>query len=284
MILIHHIYQNVLLGSDYSIVDYTLRSFGYWGVTTFFALSGYGLMYSVTQGGKEYFLKLKNKCVNMYFLTVFLIFLYWGTYSLLGIDVDTNRVMQSFLYGHTIIVAGWYLQSTILFYIGFLLLYKFDSSILFYRNYTLFVVLYIIVIFLLKFPIHWYISCLGLPMGMYLYKYQDKLYSIFESSYKFSFFLILTLFLVSTIWIYLRPEIGVLGKVVKLSCQFLQGVWFALLVVVIVQKINIGGKVIGCLGKYSLEIFLLQGIAFSFLKNGIWEINNPVILFRYLLY
>lgn len=51
MILIHHIYQQTLFGSSSLLIDYVLRSFGYWGVSAFFMLSGYGLMFSLRNGG-----------------------------------------------------------------------------------------------------------------------------------------------------------------------------------------------------------------------------------------
>lgn len=240
MILVHHIYQCVLSEVEYSIVDYTLRSFGYWGVTTFFLLSGYGLMCSVIREG--YLFKLKNKCINMYFLTIFLIVLYWGINSILGINVDINRVIQSFLFGDTIIVAGWYLQETIIFYIGFFLLCKIDKNHL-CRNYTLFIIVFIIIMYLIKQPIHWYISCLGLPCGMYVYKYRTKLYFLFNNKYMFSVALSLTLFLISTLWIYISPEFGLASKATKLLFQLFQGVLFALFIISLIQKVNIKNKI-----------------------------------------
>ena len=53
LILIHHIYQHVLIGGDYPLFDFIMRSLGYYAVSIFLFISGYGLMlrYQATGGG-----------------------------------------------------------------------------------------------------------------------------------------------------------------------------------------------------------------------------------------
>ena len=206
MILIHHVYQNTLLGSEYVIIDYVLRSFGLYGVSAFFLLSGYGLMYSISRGG--YFDKLKRKCVNLYILTLCLILLYFLFNTALGISMPQNLIYKSFLFGGTIVGAGWYLQVILVCYIAVLLIWRHVEKYKVFA-YTIFVLTFIFMM-ALRLPSHWYISLLSLPVGMGLYKFENSIIQLLSSNKRYVIVLALSfmLFLFSTCWIYFSPTIG----------------------------------------------------------------------------
>lgn len=51
MVLLHHTYQKALIGSSVAIFDFTMRSLGFYCVSCFLFLSGYGLMTRYLNGG-----------------------------------------------------------------------------------------------------------------------------------------------------------------------------------------------------------------------------------------
>lgn len=282
MILIHHIYQQTLFGSKSLLIDYVLRSFGYWGVSAFFMLSGYGLMFSLRNGG-GYSNKLKKKCRNLYFLTIFLVLLYWLVDSCFNVPIDTNLLIKSFVFGGTIVGGGWYLQVTLVIYLAFYFLEKFDSSrIVLYM--TIFVSVLIVLMMLAHMSIHWYISLLALPLGMTLYLYENKLISFITRNYFRVLTSVIVLFSLATICIISR-ENSFIGKFMNLLSYFTQGIWFSLLIILILQKININNRISNLLGNYSLEIFLLQGISFVILRNNVWCVTSTAnyILLSFLI-
>lgn len=219
--------------------------------------------------------KLTKKCRNLYLLNIFLILLYWFANQILGIEMDEDMIIKSFFFGGTIVGAGWYLQVILICYIAFVLIMKANvqGRLLCFAT---FIMLFIGLMKVLGLGINWYISLLALPLGMYLFKQQSEI-TQWMSRYKYLFVIpLFILFLVSTLTIFFLPQAGILSKVVRLICFFTQGIWFSLIVVSISNQVNIIGRVTTFLGKYSLEIFLLQGISFVLLRNEYWQVESPL--------
>ena len=83
MILAHHTYQQTLVFGEYKWFDYLLRYFGYFGVSAFFFLSGYGLQYSV-ESKPNYAKALLKKAAGFFMLNAFLVLLYAVVKSVVG--------------------------------------------------------------------------------------------------------------------------------------------------------------------------------------------------------
>ena len=62
MVLIHHTYQKTLIGSSVLLFDFTMRSLGFYCVSSFLFLSGYGLFSSFKNGGGIRVNSCKKEC------------------------------------------------------------------------------------------------------------------------------------------------------------------------------------------------------------------------------
>lgn len=149
---------------------------------------------------------------------------------------------------------------------------------------TIFVSVLIVLMMLAHMSVHWYISLLALPLGMTLYLFENKLVSFITRNYFRVLTSVIVLFSLATICIISR-ENSFIGKFMNLLSYFTQGIWFSLLIILILQKININNRISNLLGNYSLEIFLLQGISFVMLRNNVWYVTSTAnyILLSFLI-
>lgn len=123
IVVIHHLYQY----TDLPVGPYIgkiLSLIGALAVSVFFFYSGYGLMLS---SKKENYVRnfMRNKFLPLYCFYIILVLLYSLWTLLLERTIPLKDLIQSFLYGSTIVTNGWYLQATFIFY----LIYFFSFSI-----------------------------------------------------------------------------------------------------------------------------------------------------------
>ena len=120
LVFTHHIYQVTSVFSG-TYIGYVFQAFGYWAVAAFFFLSGYGLTISHLNKGNDYTKSLLiKKVAPFYTINALLV----GIYCLVNMakasfSIELSTVLQSFLFGKTIVGNGWYLQVQILLYIFF---------------------------------------------------------------------------------------------------------------------------------------------------------------------
>ena len=177
LVVIHHLYQySGLLRGTYIGVIFQLL--GFISVAMFFFFSGYGLMLSNSK--KDYINHFFSKrFLPLYCFYVFLIILYSLWTLLFEKSVSPILVLQSFFFGRTIVTNGWYLQTTFVAYLLYLLVFKYCKSpkmkILFF---SVGIFVYCVICILFGLGINWYqtIPCIVLGMVYFLKKiYIDKL-------------------------------------------------------------------------------------------------------------
>ena len=116
-VLMHHIYQysGILQGTMLGII---LQMLGYLSVAGFFFLTGYGLMVSSRESG---YIRCfgKIRLLPLYLFYVILIFTYSAYDVVIGKPISVQRLIQSFLFGETVVPLGWYLQASFIVYLLF---------------------------------------------------------------------------------------------------------------------------------------------------------------------
>ena len=123
LILLCHLHARVELFT-HSILGTLFTALGYLCVGAFFFLSGYGLNESLTK--QDYLAAFpRRKLLPFFLVCCFTVALYVLRDLLVGSSIQPKAVLQSFLFGKTVVDHGWYLQAQLLFYIIFYLIYRF---------------------------------------------------------------------------------------------------------------------------------------------------------------
>ena len=165
LVVVHHLYQysGLFRGTYFGVI---LQLLGVLSVAMFFFFSGYGLMLSDSKTDyiKHFFSK---RFLPLYCFYVFLIILYSIWTLLLEKSVSPMLVLQSFLFGRTIVTNGWYLQTTFVAYLLYLLIFKYCKIP---KIKTLFfgvgICIYCVICILFGLGITWYQTIPCMVLGM----------------------------------------------------------------------------------------------------------------------
>lgn len=264
MVLICHLHAKVALFSA-NVFGTVFSAFGYLSVSVFFFLSGYGLR-EVTSKKAHYIQNFpKKKLLPFFYICCFTIFVYFIRDICVGNNISILTLLQSFFFGKTIVDNGWYLQTQLLFYIIFFLIYKFVKK---KKLLTLIFItaLYCVFCAASQLSTTWYEASFGFPLGVLYSEYKNKINTILFknksihliSIFCISIFFIITLFLGNK---------SLLNEWFRIPIKFISSILFALLSLSIVLLINIKNVITEFLGKISLEIYILQGIFLNIFKK-----------------
>lgn len=283
LVVIHHLCAFTGLGADYGLGPiYT--ALGFWSVSIFMFLSGYGLMYCLSANYAGYLQGfLRKRILPVYSLMALLTVTYYTLKCiLLGDKLNFYDLLQSFLFGDTVITNGWYLQSIIIIYI----LFYISARISLYFNnewegrlcLLMFVALlvYIALCLLMHLGSTWYETVFSFELGMLFSLMKGKFDATISTISRnlFLFFLIVPLFLLFFA-LGCGPYLGEFAIPFKMLCSC----FFVLTVIILIRVINISNYLTRLSGKIYLEIYILQGIAVLLLQNRYFEINNKNLFF-----
>lgn len=178
-VLLHHVYQYSGLFRG-SILGTIFQALGYLSVGMFFFYTGYGMMLSKNKNG---YIKMigKKRILPLYMFYVFLIIFYGGLQVVLGVPISLPKLLQSFLFGATIVPLGWYLQ--VIFVIYFILwmifvLIKNEKVCLVSMGGVL--IAYCIICNLIGLSSTWYESIFCTLLGMFWFAYKDVIDKMLE--------------------------------------------------------------------------------------------------------
>lgn len=276
MVLICHLHARVSLFST-NILGTIFTAFGYLAVSVFFFLSGYGLHES-SANQKNYIEHFpKKKLLPFFLICAFTILIYLSRDILVGNDINAISVLQSFLFGGTIVDNGWYLQSQLLFYLIFYILYKFvkSSKACGLNIIMVFVfIFYCIICATLKMPTTWYEAGLCFPLGALYSQYKEKINSTCFKRKNFIVFFI-CIFAMFILALFLGNK-QILITPLRIFVKIVSSLLFCVLCVMTVLTINIKNIVTSFFGKISLEIYVLQGIFLNLFKKTI-IIKNDIL-------
>ena len=265
-----------------SILSPLIGSLGYLCVAVFFFLSGYGIM-AQYQAKKEKYLKnfLKNRVLSIYFLTLFLILVYGVFRKLVRVPIIPIDLLQSFFVGNTIVSNGWYLQIVILFYLFWFFTTKyikkermqFGGLCILVLGYMLFGIFYM--------SHFWFQSSFGFLLGVFWLQNKNKIDDWLFQNRKHPVIVMSLAFVFLGVTYFLATK----GMIVK--DKMLNGIFrsvmsclSALMFVVVILMLNIiCKKILNCgvlrfLGKFSMEIYVLQGIPLHIFAKGALRIEN----------
>lgn len=272
LVVIHHLYQySGLLRGTY--IGVFLQLFGFLSVAVFFFLSGFGLMFSANK--KNYINHFfQRRFLPLYCFYVFLIVLYSLWTLLLEKEVSFSRIIQSFLFGKTIVTNGWYLQATFVMYLIYLLVFKIFKS---YKNRLLFfgvgIFIYCIVCILLDLGISWYQTIPCVVFGM-IYCYKKDSIDTLLHKYAWRIFILFSILFTTSFILSAVSNIAVLFDM--LYSLFFVGALISL-VYILCDTVLIENKFTKVCGEYSLEIYVTHGLFLRLIKLKYIE-NIPLYI------
>ncbi len=277
-VLMSHLFGAV---SSYFVTSpfrHVFQAMGYLSVSVFFFLSGYGLSLQYSRRGKAYLTQFPKRRLLPYaivYLFTLLIYLFFRV-IVLGEAFRFPLFILSFLLSNTYISNGWYLQTLFLFYLFFLAAYfSFKKRKHKYAFLFLLVVLYCIICFFCKAPTHLYKSSLAFPLGFSYYDEQEKIDRFLENGRRELicsiglFFSFCACFIVGSL-----PIFPIVARLFEMG----SAVFFVLFVLTLVRHVRINWFFTRWLGKYYLEIYVMQGMAISLFQSRLIFLENPILL------
>lgn len=152
---------------------------------------------------------------------------------------------------------SWFIPAILIYYLGFYWSARIarNFKILIFLMFF-FSTLFVTVTYLLDYPSYWYISAYAMVTGIFIAAYENRLFGEHPTS-------LLTLFAISIAISYISAEYSFQFK----PLYFLYNIAICLAFYSMVRIVGFpSGKLLDYLGKISLEIYLLHGIAIYFIS------------------
>lgn len=256
-----------------------ITSFGYLSVSAFLFFSGYGLTVQYKSKGNVCFDGyFQKRLLPIYVIQVLLIVLYTLFKLGIGYSVSCKTVLQSFLFGNTVIQYGWYLQMILLFYVVYYFCFFRRTIKIGIVLLSISILVYCLICFVIKMPSNWYEASFSFVVGaMWAYKKEkiDVLMNVLHK-YILAFFSVWSIFAVT----FVLGNSGILIGYLKLPFKMMSSASFVVIMLLVIMKVRIRFKPIEFAGKFYFEIYFLQGFVILFFNEAIF-INN--MLLRYLI-
>ncbi len=270
--LIHHLYQHSGLFYNTAFGG-VLQAFGYLSVACFFFLSGYGLYASYQIKGVIYIdTFMKRKIVPYYKVLCMFVGIYFLFRIMQGTQTTALEIIKSLTFGGTIIGNGWYLQVQLILYLLFWAVFSFAQQkkliIMFSTCISFCICLYFI-----GYEVTWYEGIMAFSLGMIWCEYKDRW--TFLRGKKKSFIIAVSTFLGVCVCFVLSRIIS--AYTISVLCKSASAVIFPVSIMSLVNWIPIKNKVTRILGKYSMEIYVLQGMFLLLFHKDPINISNPYV-------
>ncbi len=266
VVLIHHLWQytGLFIGTYIATI---LQLMGTLSVAMFFFMSGYGLMFSSQRKNyiDTFFVK---RFLPLYCFHAFLAVFYAVWRYVLEGSFSPELFIQSFFFGGTIVINGWYLQTTFVIYLLYWFIFKSFKSIktqLFAFTISIFCYCILCRVFDLSIIAYQSVPCVILGMIWCLKKdYIDKLLK----KYAWAIFVLCGI-LFAACFVLSKSEITVIFNVLYLLlfvCSMVSLSYILANTALIQNRFN------SLLGDYSLEIYVTHGLFLKFIT--IYNIEN----------
>lgn len=263
LVILHHLQYGVDLA-----YLHVFKHIGAAVVSTFFFLSGYGLMSSYQKKGQAYFVDFWAKKfykILWPFLIVNLLYLIFNSFDkgMIQPDLWKNFVTK----GITPLPYSWFVFTIILFYPVFYFIFSLRqvSSVWKILLLTLSVFLYI---FFMKnqmnFERSWWVSVLGFPMGFIFCSYQAKFWTFVNTDLNKILFILFFL------------AIGAGLALMKIEILYI--FVYAIIPVIVITFISLfeipRQKYLIFLGAISFEMYLLHGMWIFLLRGQMIQLHS----------
>lgn len=273
-VVFHHLAQHTtdgLLFRFFALV-------GYFAVSVFFFLSGYGLQsrHLHDKNYKHGFMARRLLPILLPYTLITLI--YWLTYALLGTRYTLWDVLVGLVDGKPIAMFSWYIISIIVFYVVFYLLMRLckERYLLMLLGASIYCLLYIIICVKLDYGSWWYNAVHILVLGMAWAVYENRIVTLIKKNYRLTF-LLACVILPSVLHFTgnrfgLTNIRGVLDVLVGLKAAT-----FVLSIIVCSLKFTRSNAVLNYLGEISLEIYLCHGLFIAALRSNVMYVQSDFV-------
>ena len=285
-VFIHHLFQFTGLFWD-TFIGYPMYLLGHFAVILFLFASGFGLGSSVLAKPDSYIKEFPKKRLLPYYVTyLFFVALYVIYEFKWGSGISGSLLLRSLFYGGTYISFGWYLQLTLVLYIVFYLIFRlFKKTGVRLFCLWLFVVLFMGISFMIYPPESNYIYVFAFAVGISLAYLKNRI-AEFLSRHPYMAFIFMTacfcIFTVVRVRILFRLKEQIYGfhsyGLLYLCAMMISDTFLIFMIITLLCVINrlapkvIDNPVSRFLGRYSLEMYAIQGLVLRVL-NGV--IKNP---------
>ena len=256
MIIFHHISQHVTTGITFSNFNYM----GWYIVSVFFFLSGYGLYTQFTIKDNYLYNFFKKRVQNRHGQ------MYVG-WVIKGENINFQFFINLFRKNDTIIYYGWFINAILILYITFYISFKFTK----YRGNAILInislsIFYIWASIYFQHGAWEYVSIMSFNLGMIWSEYKQKIDRCFSNNY----FLSLMFF---SILIYVFQNYDILLKLWKITDRYfyygvmgnLCNIVFIIYFFLVIKNISFDNKYLKLLGKISFELYMIHGLIMDFL-------------------
>ena len=230
-----------------------LTVFGYWSVSAFFFLSGYGLMEAYKAGGDEYIRRFPRKKIIPFYLTIwFFAILYIVKSTIIGTGISWERIPVAILYPGNLVANGWYLNTQLIFYWLFYIGIKIKKGV---ALTSLGVFLYVAVCITSGKGSTIYESVLPFILGLLCSQKKEQIAKRIYSHRFLCSLLTAVPFIITMV----LGNINLLPEVLRMASKMISSCCFACFAVCISTWMQPVG-LLQWLGTYSLGIYTLQGL------------------------
>ena len=244
-------------------------------VAYFFFMSGYGLQksYSAKPGYRSRI--LKKRIPSLLIPYGLLLVAYWGLNWLEGSWIPPMEALLSTFTSEQLVPYSWYIRGLILLYLAYYI-----STVRLKGNHILIpvcnllaVIGYSVLLAKLRFPGHWYNTCITFPLGILWAIVEEKCLPWIKKYYY-------------GILAALLPVFGCLFVIIigeKLYGNVMHWVYwgccaaFVPLLLLLQLKLTFRNKLLGLLGECSLEIYLLHGFFIILYRGKYIYIQDPAL-------
>lgn len=270
LVLIHHLYQYSGFFKN-SAIGLGFQALGYLSVGMFFFYTGYGMMVSKDKTG---YVKAigKKRILPLYSFYVFLIVLYLIWHLLLKRSVSPIEIIQSFLFGKTIVPLGWYFQVIFVIYLLLWLVFNTMERDLECISVTgIALIIYCIICTRCDLASTWYESIFCVVLGMVWAAYKERIDIVLDKRKWSVFFSTAFLFFIFLVGTKISPLFN--SEIKMISAVLFSA--FVTSATYVFPSVIYDNMITRILGKYSLEIYVSQGFFLMLRKNDIIYIDNP---------
>lgn len=253
-----------------SIALFPNRKAGVLFVGIFFALSGYGLMYSMANKN-NYLTKFVPNKIRKVLIPAYIVFL---VDVILHSMINRNMLyMLNIMFPKTFFLrTNWYVWELLMLYFVFYMsikmqnnLKKFHLIILFYS------IVFICVAYGFEFENPWYGSTLCFWLGIIYFIYRDRFKELFVLRKPMIKIICCSVVMLSSICLFIVRGGGASGLLIARNAASIS---FVLVVIILLHWFSLGNKVTMWLGECSYEIFLLHPLFIEILRP--WIENDMV--------
>ncbi len=270
-VIMHHLAQRTGGG----VMLHWFTNIGHLPVAVFFFFSGYGLMKRHITS-PEYYKRFLAKRIPSVLVPYLLVSALCWVFEAANGNVRTvsRIVMDTLRHGSPIVPFSWYILAILWFYGAFWLLMR-----VFQRHYGAMIIgmcclygLYVLLCRWLGYGEWWYNAACVLVVGMiWAYKESDWI-SWLKRNYAIAAVVMpVVLCVAMNLSDYERFDQAALVFQAVGACSF------SVILVLFSLKIMVGNRILGFLGKISLEIYMLQGMVMSFLRSDMIYIQNEFL-------